>query len=106
MDLIKVLVNKKMDGYTFSILPSVREYVKQLSPDAHPASTIFVAYDAKSDFEFNNGKLEKFILPALLGLQSFEELDRFLPINFVDTFTDKVLYQIMPHDQEVQSVFG
>jgi len=106
MDSIKVLVHKKMDGYTFSILPSTRQYVKNLSPSAHPASTIFVAYDIKSDFEFNNGRLEKFILPALLGLQNLEELDNFPPINFVDSFTDKVLYQITPHEQEVQFVFG
>lgn len=37
MKAIKINVNKQMDGYTFSILPSVRDLIKKSLPGAMPA---------------------------------------------------------------------
>ena len=70
MEAIKINVNKQMDGYTFSIAPSIREMIKTWFPNAHPANNIFVSYDAKSDFEVYYGKLESYIYPALLGVDN------------------------------------
>ena len=51
MNAIKINVNKQLDGYSFSIAPSIRDFIKNLFPNAHPANNIFVGYDTKSDFE-------------------------------------------------------
>lgn len=66
METVNIYVNKQMDGYSFSLLPSSREQIRTLYPDAIPANGIFVAYDIKSDFESSIGKLENYIYPALL----------------------------------------
>lgn len=93
METIKINVNKQMDGYTFSIGPSVRKLIKSWFPDAHPANNIFVSYDAKSDFEVYYGKLESYIYPALLGLNKQSDLNRKInEISFIDTQTGSVLH--------------
>jgi hypothetical protein len=60
-----------MDGYTFIITPTIRDFIRKLLPGAYPANNIFVAYDTKSDFQLYYGKLENYISPALLGIESF-----------------------------------
>ncbi len=93
MEAIKISVNKQMDGYTFSIAPSIREQIKSWFPDAHPANNIFVSYDIKSDFEVYYGKLESYIYPALLGVNNQSELNKKInEIMFVDTKTGNVLH--------------
>jgi hypothetical protein len=93
METIKISVNKQMDGYTFSIAPSIRQLIKTWFPTAHPANNIFVAYDTKSDFDLYYGKLESFIYPALLGVDSQKELNEKVgEILFIDTLTGKVLH--------------
>jgi hypothetical protein len=95
MEAIKISVNKQMDGYTFSITPSIRQMIKTLFPDSHPANNIFVAYDTKSDFEVYYGKLETYIYPALLGVDNQNELQKKInEIQFVDTQTGKVLHTL------------
>jgi len=93
MEAIKINVNKQMDGYTFSIIPSIRQLIKSQFPNAHPANYIFVAYDTKSDFEIYYGKLENYICPALLGVDSQNDINRIVnEIQFIDTQTGKLLH--------------
>lgn len=93
MDIIEIRVNRQMDGYTFSILPSVRQLIKSWFPNAHPANNIFVGYDTKSDFELYYGKLESYIYPALLGIDDKAALKgRVDEIRFIDTQTGSVLH--------------
>ena len=88
MEAIKINVSKQMDGYTFWILPSIRQLIKSWSPNFHPANTISVAYDIKSNFDFNYG-----IYPTLLGINNQNDLiGRVNEIQFVDTQTGKVLH--------------
>lgn len=92
MNTIRVDVNKQMDGYSFSISPSVRNLLKSLFPDSHPANGIFVAYDTKSDFENYWGKLESHIYPTLLGIDDLQELKKKVnKILFIDTKSGKTL---------------
>lgn len=86
MNAIKINVNKQMDGYTFSITPSIRQHIKQLFPNAHPANNIFIAYDTKSNFELYIGNLEAYIFPVLLGIDN-TDLKKIKQIEFVDTQT-------------------
>ena len=82
-----------MDGYTFSITPSIRQMIKSWFPNSHPANNIFVAYDTKSDFEIYYGKLETYIYPALLGIDNQNELQKKVnEIQFIDTQTGKILH--------------
>lgn len=89
-----------MDGYSFSITPSIRELIKTLFPNAHPANNIFVGYDTKSNFEVYAGKLENFIYPALLGVDNESDLKK-LEINFIDTQTGNVLHKVTPRDEKI-----
>jgi len=98
MNAIKINVNKQMDGYTFSITPSIRNIIKVLFPNAHPANNIFVAYDTKSDFEMYYGKLEKYIFPALLGVDNDNDLKQIHEIQFVDTHTGHILHKVSQRD--------
>lgn len=87
-------MNKQIDGYTFSIAPSIRQRIKSWFPNAHPANTIFVSYDTQSDFEVYYGKLENYIYPALLGIDNQADLTKKVDeILFVDTQTGHVLHK-------------
>ena len=94
MEKIKIAVNKQMDGYTFSISPSIRQLIKSWFPNSYPANHIFVAYDTKSDFQVHYGKLENYIYPALLGIDNQADLNKIIDeISFVDTNTGKILHK-------------
>jgi len=94
MEAIKINVNKQMDGYTFSLAPSLRQLIKSLFPGSHPANNIFVAYDTKSDFEVYGRKLETYIFPALLGVEDQNELNKKIDkILFIDSHTGKILHK-------------
>jgi hypothetical protein len=99
MDAIKINVNKQMDGYSFSISPSIRDFIKKLFPNAHPANNIFVGYDTKSDFEIYVNKLERQIYPALLGIDSKEVLNKFEEIEFVDIQTGMIVHKVTSSDE-------
>ena len=101
MDAIKINVNKQMDGYSFSISPTTREYIKHLFPDAQPATNIFVGYDTKSDFETYVSKLENNIYPALLGVYNERDLNELGEILFIDTQTKNILYKVAFDDEKV-----
>jgi hypothetical protein len=101
MDTIKINVNEQMDGYSFSIAPSIRDFIKKLFPNAHPANNIFVGYDTKSDFPAHLGKLESHIYPALLGVENEHDLNGFAEIQFIDIHTGKILLQVTPRDEKV-----
>lgn len=96
MKEIKIDVYKQMDGYTFSLSVSIRQLIKKLFPNSHPANTIFVSYDTKSDFELFIGTLEKYIYPALLGVDVENLRKQISKITFVDTQTDSILNTCTP----------
>ncbi len=101
MNAIRINVNKQMDGYSFSITPSIRNLIKSLFPNAHPANGIFVAYDTKSDFEVYSSKLEDFIYPALLGLDDKNDLKKLDEVQFIDPQTGAILHKVIPRDQAI-----
>ncbi len=52
-----------MDGYSFSISRSIRDFIKKQFQNAHPANNIFIGYDIESEFEAYASKLETHIYP-------------------------------------------
>ncbi|WP_345266545.1 hypothetical protein [Nibrella viscosa] len=101
MNTIRIHVNKQMDGYSFSITPTIRAFIKKLLPNAHPANTVFVSYDTKSDFEVYVDKLENHIYPALLGVNDESDLKKLDEVQFVDTQTGTILHRVTPRDEKV-----
>jgi hypothetical protein len=101
MNSLKISVNKQLDGYSFSIAPSIREFIKKEFPNAYPANNIFVAYDTKSDFGLYYEKLENYIFPALLGIDNENDLKKIDEIEFVDSQTGNILHKVIPHDEKV-----
>ncbi len=101
MTSLKISVNKLLDGYSFSIGPSIRDSIRHLLPDAHPANNIFVSYDTQSNFDLHYKKLEHYIFPALLGIENDYDLKKIDEIEFVDTRTGKTLHKVNPHDEKV-----
>src|SRR5690349_5120444 len=98
---IKINVNKQIDGYSFSITPTIRDFIKKLFPDAHPANNIFVGYDTKSDFEIYVGRLESYIYPALLGVDKDSDLLKLDEIQFIDTQTGNIIHKVTPRDEKI-----
>jgi len=101
MTAIKINVNKQLDGYSFSITPTIRDFIKKLFPNAHPANNIFVGYDTKSDFDIYVGRLENHIYPALLGVDNNNDLNKLGEIFFIDTQTGNILHKVTPRDEKV-----
>lgn len=101
MNAIRINVNRQMDGYSFSISPSIRDFIKKQFPNAHPANNIFVGYDIESDFDAYAGKLETHIYPALLGVDNEYDLDLLGEIQFIDIQTGKVLFNVKPRVEKV-----
>jgi len=93
---VKIYVNKNQESVTFTILPSAREALKKMIPNAHPAININIKYDSKNNFADFYGDLEYYIYPALLGVTNQADLKQLQEILFVDTQTDVVLHKVMP----------
>jgi hypothetical protein len=91
---IKIRVSKNMDGYTFSIGPSIREFIRQHFPNAQPANKIFVNYEVNANIGTHIGTLEDYIFPALLGINNKKDLKEIGRIDFIDTQTDKILRSV------------
>jgi hypothetical protein len=91
MDTIDIRVSKNMQGYSFLVLPSEREFIKSLSPNFRPATILGIEYDMNSDFEIYYDKLESNIYTSLLGIDSPSDLiGKVREIQFIDTKTKTV----------------
>jgi hypothetical protein len=99
MENLKTYVNQNVDGYALTLLPSQIRTIKGVFGDAaHPAKQILVDYDLKSGFEKFYSKLERFILPALIGLENQEDIKKIKGIDFIDPYTDKIIDSLKTND--------
>lgn len=99
MEYLKIYVNQSADRYAFTLLPSQIKVVKKLFGDsAHLAKQILADYDLKSGFENYYRKLEKFILPALIGLENEEDLKKINGVDFIDPYTDNIIDTFKTND--------
>ena len=93
MESIKIGVNRQMNGYNFSISPSVRQLIKQIFPNAFPAKSLFIGYDSTTEFEKNIDLIEPHIFMALLGVSNEDELASIGAVEFVDSDTGKTMHR-------------
>ena len=79
-----------MDGFTFSILPSVREFIKNLFPGSHPASRVFIGFETTSSFDVLQSGIEKQIYPTLLGVDKDQLKKQIDKIEFINSKTGNI----------------
>lgn len=89
---IDIYVNRQMDGITFNMSPLTRKRFYEAFPNAHPSGSVFVNYDTKAGFETYHNRVERFIVPILLGLDDEESLAKIGQIKFIDPATNDTLY--------------
>lgn len=83
MKPIIVYVNRQMDGITYGLSPMSRKTFYENFPDAHPSGSVYLNYETKSDFETYHNRVERFVLPILLGLDE-DSIKEVGPVQFVD----------------------
>lgn len=91
---IDIYVNRQSDGITFNMAPLTRKKFYQEFPDAHPSGSVFVNYDTKANFETYHNKVERFIIPILLGIDIDDKkwAAKIGQVNFIDPATNAILY--------------
>ena len=101
MASIKIRVNKQIDGFTFSTLPSMRDTIRKQWPGAYPANNIFVGYDTNCGSNIDINKLERYLYPALLGINDTTDLKSNFEIEFIDTQTEQIIHKISNFVKEI-----
>ncbi len=90
---ITVLLNKDLDGYTFSLTPSSKELILSKFAKARPIRSVFVGHDVKFNFEMIRGKVEQHIIPALTDLTQ-QQLTQLGGVTLIDAITKKEIETI------------
>ncbi len=92
MENLTIYVSQSNEGFAFVLLPTQRKTLKEYFGEvANPAKRILVNYDFKSGFEKFYMPLEKYILPALLGLENIEDLKKIKTYSFIDSHTKNLI---------------
>ena len=87
-------VNRKGDGVVFWLTLAMRRILKESFPEAKAAAKIFVGYDQEKDFSFYHGSIERFICPALIGMDIEKCLEKITGIVFINPLSKEVIYKI------------
>jgi hypothetical protein len=92
---LTINVSKQFDGFTFSLTPLARRDIQNEFPTAKPIKGIFVSFDfnIKSDLNQFFDRIEKYIYPALTGIDDKEDLSKIENLRFVDSSTNEELYK-------------
>ena len=94
MEKIRILYGVQGNGMTFGLDSDDYNSIKACFPNAQPAKRIFIEYDWRSDFKKNHAQLEKYVFPALVGLDNEEDLKKIKRIEFYYSLEGKVTYII------------
>lgn len=93
MSEIKIYVAEQLNGYTCRLEPRSKAAIKdQIPKEPVPVASVFIACDAKADFEFRFGSIWKHIAELLTSLPA-EELQEIGRVVFVDPKTKKPLFE-------------
>ena len=81
-----------MDGYTYRLEPKSKARVKSHALDTEPATSVFVSFDTKTQFEWTHGPLWRHVAEMLTGLTA-EQLRERGNVVFVDPKTQRTLFE-------------
>jgi radical SAM superfamily enzyme with C-terminal helix-hairpin-helix motif len=108
MDTLTIHYGIQGNGISFGLTYDDYNMLKKLYPQAQPSKGVFVEYDMKSNFKSYRPQLERYVLPALVGMFDEKDLKQFKRIEFVKTPEMQVTYVIEPNasknDPQIQSV--
>jgi hypothetical protein len=90
---ITILLNKDLDGYTFSLTPQSNEIILSKFKDARPVRNVFVGYDVKANFELYHGKIKEHIIPALTDL-TLDQINQLGGAKIIDIKTNHEILDI------------
>lgn len=79
---------------TFSLSPGSKRLVKEIFPDAHPVRSIYVAYEAKDEFEWQHGDMLIHVCPALVGASEAQIFEKVSAVRFVDPVKEELLIEL------------
>jgi hypothetical protein len=96
MDTIQIDVNRQIGGMTFSLAPASRRLVRDLFPEAHPASALYAEFDDAAAFEIQHGSLLTHIYPALIGASIADIIAKVSQVSFVDPVNGETLNTLKP----------
>lgn len=94
MNKIKINVTQGLDGINYTLLPNERKKVKDLMPKSKPVRKLFIGYDNYNDLGLSYGKVEKLLLPVLLGIDLESLLKKISQIIFVNSDSNKTIFKI------------
>jgi hypothetical protein len=108
MKKLNIYYGVQGNGIRFGLNIDDYSTLKQLFPDAQPAKGLFVEYDMKTNFAEYHPHLERYVFPALLGLNKEGDFKGFEQIQFIKTPEMKLTYTIelnhSSNDQKIQSL--
>ncbi len=85
-------MNRKSYGVIFSLTLATIRAIKEVFPEAKPVAKIFVRYESNADFNFYHGSIERFVFPALIGMDTEQGLSKIDNIIFMDPITKEVIF--------------
>ena len=95
MDTLNINVTKQMDGFIFGLTLSERRDLVAIFPDLQPLKCIFVGLGAKGELNQLFSRLEKHIVPALIGLDdTFQMKGKIKHVNLIESVSEKKLHTI------------
>jgi hypothetical protein len=92
MSQIVVEVGKQMDGATFQLSPHTRVTLASEPGKQLPASSVFVSYESRHDFESAHGPFWSHIVALLTGL-SEDQIRQMGGFSVVSPTDDEILFE-------------
>jgi hypothetical protein len=95
MDTLNINVTKQNDGFIFGLTLGERRDLVAIFPDLQPLKCIFVSLGTKGDLSQLYARLEKHIVPALIGLDdSLQMKGKIRHVNLVESVSKENLHTI------------
>lgn len=97
MDKVVIRVGRQLDGYTFRLDPRSRAKIAESLPGPLPASSVFLSFETRDDFERVHGPMWQHVAILLTGL-SESQLRNLGGSVFVDAANGQALFDSGKHD--------
>ncbi len=95
MDTLNINVTKQMDGFIFGLTLSERRALVAIFPDLQPLKCIFVSLGTKGELSQLFARLEKHIVPALIGLDDNGQMKgKIKHVTLIESVSEKKLHTI------------
>lgn len=89
MNPLIINIGRQSDGCAYELDPRSRFEIKSRFPGLHAVPSVFVGYDAKTDFEAMHGPMWKQIAAMLTGL-TWEQIQELGGLSLYDPMASEV----------------